>query len=154
MVVPRHPGEVGILAPAETGELKAILGASPSGTTLESENFTTDPFSGSGGVVLAFRYSPLVGNVSPCHIWLVKFPVCDKHNQPGRYWREKTSLIEFFDQFPNERAAERWFAAPPWPDGVRCPNARGTMCTSRAERPPCGSVAAPAAATSPREATR
>ena len=52
MVVPRHPGEVGILAPAETGELKAILGASPSGTTLESENFTTDPFSGTGGLVL------------------------------------------------------------------------------------------------------
>ena len=29
---------------------------------------------------------------------------------PGRYRREKTSLIEFFDQFPNEQAAERWFA--------------------------------------------
>lgn len=44
---------------------------------------------------------------------------------PGRYWREKTSLIEFFDQFPNEQTAERWFAEARWPDGVRCPQCEG-----------------------------
>ena len=44
---------------------------------------------------------------------------------PGRYWREKTSLIEFFDQFPDDEAAERWFMEARWPDGVRCPRCKG-----------------------------
>ena len=158
MVVPRHPGEVGILAPAETGELKAILGASPSGTTLKSGNFTTDPFSGSGAVVLAFLDSPLVGNDGPCHIWLVKFRVCDKHNQPGR-GREGTgerrppSSSSSIDS-PMSKPPRGGSRKPAGRTASAAPNARGTTCTSRAERLPCGSVAAPAAATSPREATR
>ena len=39
---------------------------------------------------------------------------------PGRYWRENLSLIEFFDRFPDEEAAEEFVSAVLWPDGPRC----------------------------------
>ena len=44
---------------------------------------------------------------------------------PGRYSREKTSLIEFFYRFPDDEAVEKWFMEARWPDGVRCPRCKG-----------------------------
>ena len=40
---------------------------------------------------------------------------------PGKFYRRGITLVELFEMFPDDAAAERWFAAQRWPDGVRCP---------------------------------
>ena len=42
----------------------------------------------------------------------------DPRNAPGRSDREGLSIIEFFQLFPNNRAAEQWFEARRWPNGM------------------------------------
>ena len=44
---------------------------------------------------------------------------------PGRYWREKLDLIDFFDMIPSEEAAEEFLGSLIWPDGPRCPRCDG-----------------------------
>ena len=44
---------------------------------------------------------------------------------PGRYWREKLDLIDFFDTIPSEEAAEEFLGSLIWPDGPRCPRCGG-----------------------------
>ena len=39
---------------------------------------------------------------------------------PGRSDRKGITLMELHDMFPDEAAAEEWFRAQRWPDGVRC----------------------------------
>ena len=39
---------------------------------------------------------------------------------PGKYYRTGISLVELFQLFPDDEAAEEWFVACRWPDGVRC----------------------------------
>ncbi|MCY3966735.1 MAG: IS1595 family transposase [Acidobacteria bacterium] len=46
----------------------------------------------------------------------------DPRNAPGRSDREGLSIIEFFQLFPNNRAAEQWFEARRWPNGMCCPD--------------------------------
>ena len=41
---------------------------------------------------------------------------------PGKSFREGLSLTEIFRMFPNDDAAERWFAEARWPEGVWCPH--------------------------------
>ena len=41
---------------------------------------------------------------------------------PGKSFREGLSLAEIFRMFPNDDAAERWFAEARWPEGVWCPH--------------------------------
>lgn len=41
---------------------------------------------------------------------------------PGRHHRKGMTLIEFFDRFPDDAAAEYYFAEARWPDGPRCPH--------------------------------
>ena len=43
------------------------------------------------------------------------------HNAPGKHYREGLSLVEFFEMFPDDAAAERWFVETRWRDGVCCP---------------------------------
>ena len=40
---------------------------------------------------------------------------------PGRVERKGISWEELFDLFPNEQAAERWWVASRWPNGIGCP---------------------------------
>ena len=40
---------------------------------------------------------------------------------PGRAEREGISIVELFQQFPDNEAAERWFEQQRWPDGIACP---------------------------------
>lgn len=40
---------------------------------------------------------------------------------PGRYERVGLTFAELFETFPSDEAAEEWFIAHRWPDGVRCP---------------------------------
>ena len=41
---------------------------------------------------------------------------------PGKSFREGLSLTEIFRMFPNDDAAEPWFAEARWPEGVWCPH--------------------------------
>ena len=40
---------------------------------------------------------------------------------PGKHYRKGMTLLELYEKFPTEAAAERWFIATRWPDGLCCP---------------------------------
>ena len=40
---------------------------------------------------------------------------------PGRAHRRGITLREFFQRFPNDAAAEKWFIEQRWPNGIACP---------------------------------
>lgn len=46
------------------------------------------------------------------------------------------TLIQAFDKFPNDLAAEEWFIEMRWPDGVVCPHCGSTDILHRASRKP------------------
>lgn len=57
---------------------------------------------------------------------------------PGQAHRKGISIVELFEMFPNEHAAEKWFEAQRWPDGVRyCPDCGSdrTSVSSHAKMP-------------------
>ncbi len=39
---------------------------------------------------------------------------------PGKYFRKGISLVELFQLFPDDKAAEAWFVEQRWPDDIRC----------------------------------
>ena len=43
-------------------------------------------------------------------------------NAPGKHYRKGLTLIQLCDMFPDNAAAERWFAEACWPDGPHCPH--------------------------------
>ena len=43
------------------------------------------------------------------------------HEAPGKHFRQGMSLIEAMKMFPNDDAAESWFAKVRWPNGPACP---------------------------------
>ena len=43
------------------------------------------------------------------------------HSAPGKHYRKGITLAELFKKFPDDEAAERWFAGVRWPSGVGCP---------------------------------
>ena len=49
----------------------------------------------------------------------------EKLRWKGTDGREGVGLEEFFEVFPNDRAAEQWFIRHRWPDGIRCPRCAG-----------------------------
>lgn len=47
-------------------------------------------------------------------------------NAPGRHYREGISLLDLFELFPNDKAAESWFEQQRWEDsGLYCPRCGG-----------------------------
>ena len=40
---------------------------------------------------------------------------------PGRAERQGISVVELFQMFPDDAAAEHWFEQQRWPDGITCP---------------------------------
>ncbi len=46
----------------------------------------------------------------------------DPRNAPGRSDRIGLSIIEFFQLFPSDLAAEQWFERRRWPNGMCCPD--------------------------------
>ena len=47
-------------------------------------------------------------------------------NAPGKHYRDGISLIELFEMFPNEQAAEAWFESERWDkSGLFCPRCGG-----------------------------
>ena len=55
---------------------------------------------------------------------------------PGKHYRNGITLAELFDLFPDEAAAERWFVAQRWPDGMRCPHCDSADVCERKNRKP------------------
>ena len=39
------------------------------------------------------------------------------HKAPGKHHREGISLMKLFKMFPDNSAAEKWFAKARWPEG-------------------------------------
>lgn len=54
---------------------------------------------------------------------------------PGKAFRAGMSLKDLFDKFPDEAAAEAWFAEQRWPDGPECPHCGGTNVQAGAKHP-------------------
>ena len=42
------------------------------------------------------------------------------YKAPGKHYREGISTRQFFNTFPDNEAAEKWFIARRWPDGIYC----------------------------------
>ena len=55
---------------------------------------------------------------------------------PGRAHREGLTVIQLFDMFPNDAAAEQWFEAQRWPEGRFCPDCGSTNTVPVATRKP------------------
>ena len=53
-------------------------------------------------------------------------------NAPGKHYRKGLTLAEFFRKFPDDAAAEAWFAETRWPDGPRCPHCDSERVQSKA----------------------
>ena len=54
---------------------------------------------------------------------------------PGKSYRRGLSLIEAFEKFPDEAAAERWFAEARWGDEPACPHCGDTDVQTGASHP-------------------
>ena len=55
---------------------------------------------------------------------------------PGRAEREGISIVELFEMFPNDAAAERWFEQQRWPNGITCPRCDSRRYSVIASRKP------------------
>lgn len=55
---------------------------------------------------------------------------------PGRHYRKGISWLEAADMFGTEAAAEAWFIAERWPDGVACPKCGSLNVQARPTRKP------------------
>ncbi len=40
---------------------------------------------------------------------------------PGRHYRKGITLVDLFEMFPDNDAAEQWFVEARWPEGICCP---------------------------------
>ncbi len=54
------------------------------------------------------------------------------HKAPGKHHREGISLIKLFKMFPDNSAAEKWFAKARWPEGTHCPHCESVNVQSGA----------------------
>ena len=45
-----------------------------------------------------------------------------KHKSAGKSDRQGISLVELFKRWPTDEAAEAWFIARRWPEGIHCPH--------------------------------
>ena len=68
-----------------------------------------------------------------------------KKKGPGQNYRKGLSLPQLIRQFPDNAAAEAWFAAVRWPDGPQCPHCASAQYPERAQRTRCPTAAALAA---------
>ena len=55
---------------------------------------------------------------------------------PGRAERQGVSVVELFEMFPNDAAAEQWFEQQRWPNGITCPRCDSKRHSVIASRKP------------------
>lgn len=54
---------------------------------------------------------------------------------PGKSYRKGITLLELYQMFPDDEAAERWFVEARWPDGMRCAHCGGENVAAKANHP-------------------
>ena len=54
---------------------------------------------------------------------------------PGKNFRNGISLIELFDRFPDDAAAEKYFTETRWPNGPRCPYCGSANVKTKCKHP-------------------
>lgn len=54
---------------------------------------------------------------------------------PGKHYRKGISLIELYEMFPNDEAAEQWFVSERWPGGLRCAYCDGERVGAKGNHP-------------------
>lgn len=54
---------------------------------------------------------------------------------PGKSYRKGMSLIDLFEMFPDDEAAEEWFVNSRWPDGIRCAHCESDNITTESKHP-------------------
>ena len=54
------------------------------------------------------------------------------HKAPGKQHREGISLMKLFKMFPDNSAAEKWFARTRWPEDPNCPHCESVNVQSGA----------------------
>ena len=59
-----------------------------------------------------------------------------KKKGPGRAARQGISVVELFQMFPANEAAERWFEQQRWPNGITCPRCASSRYAVIASRKP------------------
>ena len=59
-----------------------------------------------------------------------------KKSHPGRYERKGMSLVEMFELFPDNAAAEAWFELQRWPSGICCPRCGSVRYSETKNRKP------------------
>ena len=59
-----------------------------------------------------------------------------RKQHPGRSEREGISLVELFQLFPDDQAAEAWFEAQRWPNGICCPDCGSVRYSTIKNRKP------------------
>ncbi|MDE2815481.1 MAG: IS1595 family transposase [Chloroflexota bacterium] len=54
---------------------------------------------------------------------------------PGKHYRKGISLLELYEMFPTDEAAEAWFVSERWPDGLRCAYCNGERVGAKGNHP-------------------
>ena len=62
--------------------------------------------------------------------------IMKKKSHPGRYERKGMSLVELFELFPDNAAAEAWFELQRWPSGICCPRCGSVRYSETKNRKP------------------
>ena len=56
-------------------------------------------------------------------------------NAPGKHYRKGITLIQLFEKFPDDVAAEQWFVCSRWPDGRKCAHCESSEIDEHAKHP-------------------
>lgn len=54
---------------------------------------------------------------------------------PGKHYRKGISLLELYEMFSTDEAAEQWFVSERWPDGLRCAYCDGERVGAKGNHP-------------------
>lgn len=54
---------------------------------------------------------------------------------PGQHFRKGITLIQLFQEFPDDKTAEKWFIANRWTDGIRCAHCDGYNVSENSKHP-------------------
>ena len=56
------------------------------------------------------------------------------YKAPGKHFRKGLTAKQFYQQFPDDTAAEKWFVGQRWPNGVACPKCGSVNVKAGAKR--------------------
>ncbi len=56
-------------------------------------------------------------------------------NAPGQHFRKGISLMQLFQQYPDDKSAEQWFIENRWDKGLRCAHCEGDNVSENSKHP-------------------